>query len=86
VLIHYKLEVASADLHDLLQAGLEVLPGFALYAAILNEGSVLVSAILTGDQPNSSTLLAKFDGRAGSKPSLDFRLEVLEPHPVNGAL
>ena len=86
MLISYKLQVASVDLRDLPQPSHEVLLGFILHAAVLNEGSVVVSVILTGDQPNSSTSLARLDGRAGSKPSLKFRLEVLEPHPVNSVL
>ena len=68
MLIRYKLQVASVDLRDIPQPSHEVLLGFTLHAAVLNEGSVVVSAILTGDQPNSSTSLAKLDGRAGSKP------------------
>jgi len=63
VLIRYKLEIASVDLRDLLQAGLEVLLRFALYAAVLNEGSVAVSALLTSDS-NKFVDVAREVGRA----------------------
>jgi len=49
VLIRCQLEVALVDLRNLSQARLGVLLGFVLHAAVLDEGSVVVSAIFTGD-------------------------------------
>jgi len=49
VLIRCQLEVAFVDLRDLSQARLEVLLGFVLHAAVLDEGSIVVLAIFAGD-------------------------------------
>jgi len=90
VLIRCQLEVAFVDLRDLSQARLEVLLGFVLYAAVLDEGSVVVLAIFAGDPTKFVDIACEVERASGlkliSKPSLDFRLEVLKPHPVNGVL
>ena len=90
VLIRCQLEVAFVDLRDLSQAGLEVLLRFVLHAAVLDEGSVVVSAIFAGN-PTKFVNVAREVERSGGlklifKPLLNFCLEVLEPHPVNSVL
>ena len=90
VLIRCQLEVAFVDLRDLSQAGLEALLGLVLHAAVLDEGSVVVSAIFAGDPTKFVDVACEVERASGlkliSKPSFNFRLEVFEPHPVNGVL
>ena len=90
MLIRCQLEVALVNLCDLSQAGLEVLLGFILHAAILDEGSVMVPAILTSDPTEFVDIAREVERASGlklvSKPLLNLRLEVLEPHPVDSVL
>ena len=90
MLIRCQFEIALMDLGDLPQASLEVLLGFVLYPTVLDEGSVVVSTILTGN-PTKFVDVAREVERAGRlkvvpKSSLKFRLEFLDPHPINGVL
>ena len=90
MLIRCQLEVPLVNLCDLPQAGLEVLLGFILDAAILDEGSVVVSAILTGDPTEFVDITREVERASGlelvSEPLLNLRLEVFKPHPVNSVL
>ena len=90
VLIRRQLEVPLVNLRDLSQRGLEVLLRFVLHAAILDEGSVVVSVILTGDPTEFVHIAREVECASGlkfvPKPLLNFRLEILESHPVNSVL
>lgn len=90
MLVCSQLEVALVDLSNLSQPGLKVLLRFVLNAAVLDEGGVVVSTILTGDPAEFVDVAREVERASGLKPVpkslLDFRLEVLEPHPVNGIL
>ena len=78
------------NLGDLSQPGLEVLLGFVLNTTILDEGGVVVSTILTGDPTELIDIAGEVEraSRLELVPEslFNFRLEVLEPHPVNGIL
>ena len=90
MLIRCQFKVALVNLCDLSQAGLEVLLRFVLHAAVLDEGSVVVSAILTSNPTKFVNIAREVERASGlkliSKPLLNFRLEVLESHPVNSVL
>lgn len=90
MLICCQLEISLMNFGNLPQASLEVLLGFVLHPTVLDEGSVVVSTILTGN-PTKFVDVAREVERAGGlkfvpKSSLKFRLEFLDPHPINGVL
>jgi hypothetical protein len=90
VLIRCQLKVAFVNLGDLPQTGLEVLLRLVLHAAILDEGSVVVSTIIASDPAKFVDVTREVERASRLKPVpkslLNFRQEVLEPHPVNGIL
>ena len=90
MLVRRKLEISLVNLCDLPQAGLEVLLGLVLHATILDEGSVMVSAILASDPTKLVDITGKVKCASRLKlipqSSFNFRLEVFESHAVNSVL
>ena len=90
MLICRQLKVALENLGDLPQTRLEVLLRFVLHTAVLDEGSVVVSTILTSDPTELVDIAGEFKRPSGleaiPKSLFNFGLEVLEPHPVNSVL
>jgi len=90
MLVRRQLEVTLVNLGDLPQAGLEILLGFVLHAAILDEGGVVMPTIFTGD-PTEFVDIAREVERVSRlklvpESFFNFRLKVLEPHPVDSVL
>jgi len=90
VLVRCQLEAPLVNLGDLPQAGLEILLGFVLHAAILDEGGVVMSTVFAGE-PTEFVDIAREVKRASRlklvpESLFNFRLKVLEPHPVDSVL
>ena len=90
MLVRCQLEVSFVDLCDLPQASLEVLFRLVLHTAVLDEGSVVVSAIPTSDPTKFINIAGEVE-RASRlelvpQSSFNFRLEVLETHTINSVL
>ena len=83
-------EVTLVDLGNLLQTGLEMLSGFILNTAVLDETGEVVLAILTCGPAKVVDVAVEREGTCGlqlvAETLLDLGLEVVQAHAVDGVL